>query len=93
MSQDIAAELANDEVEWNFIPPRAPHSGGIQESNINYFKQHLVKAVGDTKLTYEEIYVVSAMVEACLNSRLMCPLSNSEKDNTRRSFRCTGRTI
>ena len=80
MSQEIAAELANDKVEWTFIPPRAPHFGGIWEANIKSFKQHLVKAVGDTKLTYEEFSTVSTMVEACLNSRPMCPLSNSDED-------------
>ena len=67
-------------MEWTFIPPRAPHFGGIWEANIKSFKQHLVKTIGDTKLTYEEFSTVATMIEACLNSRPMSPLSTCEED-------------
>ena len=82
MSQKVAAEIARDGVEWSFIPPRALNFGGLWEANIKCFKRHLLRVVGDTRLTYEEFSTVSTMIEACLNSRPLSLLTSSEEDPT-----------
>ena len=74
-SAEIAEVLAQKGIDWCFIPPRAPHFGGLWESAVRCFKNHLKKVIGDSKLTYEEMSTLAAKVEACLNSRPICPLS------------------
>ena len=80
MSQEIAAAIARDGVSLTFIPPRAPNFGGLWEANVKCFKTHMKKVVGETKLTFEEAYTITAMIESCLNSRPLSPLSSSEED-------------
>lgn len=67
-------------VSWKFIPPRAPHFGGLWESVVKAFKHHLRRVLGDAKLTVGEFQSLSAQIEACLNSRPLCPLSNDPRD-------------
>ena len=60
-------------VEWQFIPPHAPHFGGLWEAAVKSFKTHLRKVVGNVKLSFEEMYTVLTQIEACLNSRPIAP--------------------
>ena len=64
------------------IPPHAPHFGGLWESAVKSTKRHLLRVVGDTRLTYKELYTVLTQVEACLNSRPLSPQSNDPNDLT-----------
>lgn len=43
-------------------------------------KHHLRRIIGTTILTFEELSTVLAKVEACLNSRPMCPLTDDLED-------------
>ncbi|KYQ57720.1 hypothetical protein ALC60_03312 [Trachymyrmex zeteki] len=72
--------LKEDFIEWHFIPPHAPHFGGIWEAAVKSTKLHLKRIVGDTPLTFEEMYTVLTQVEAVLNSRPISPLSNDPND-------------
>lgn len=80
LSQQVAAEVAKDGVEWTYIPPRAPNFGGLWEANVKSVKYHLQRVIGETKLTFEEWSTVTAQIEACLNSRPLSPLSSSGDD-------------
>ena len=81
-SQDVAATVAQDGVAWTFIPPRAPHFGGLWEAAVKAFKHHLKRVVGEAKLTFEEFTTLSTQIEACLNSRPLSSLSRDPQELT-----------
>ncbi|XP_060804637.1 uncharacterized protein LOC106135320 [Amyelois transitella] len=81
-SNEVAASLANNGTEWHFIPPHAPHFGGLWESGIKSTKHHLRRVIGESTLTYEELSTVLSQIEACLNSRPICQPSSDCDDPT-----------
>jgi hypothetical protein len=72
-SEDVCA---SEGIIWNFNPTHSPHFGGLWEEGIKSVKTHLKKIIGVTPLTFEEMYTNLTQVEACLNSRPLCALSN-----------------
>ncbi|XP_071057602.1 uncharacterized protein [Onthophagus taurus] len=72
----LANILSNDGTNWKFNPPSAPHLGGKWEGNIRIVKSHLKKIIGFTTLTYEEFVTVLVQIEAVMNSRPLCAVSN-----------------
>jgi len=71
---------AADNVCWHFIPPAAPHFGGLWEAGVRSVKHHLRRMVGAHTLTFEEMYTLLCGIEACLNSRPLAPLSDALDD-------------
>ncbi|XP_046968281.1 uncharacterized protein LOC124535923 [Vanessa cardui] len=77
-SKEIKTLLANEGTTWHYIPPQAPNFGGLWEACVRSTKYHLKRVIGDTTLTYEELSTLLTQIEACLNSRPLCPLSDSD---------------
>ncbi|XP_011860459.1 PREDICTED: uncharacterized protein LOC105557752 [Vollenhovia emeryi] len=69
-----------NEIQWSFIPPHAPHMGGLWEAGVKSCKYHLKRVIGETVLTFEELSTVLVQIEACLNSRPLCQLPSSPND-------------
>ncbi|KAJ0172004.1 hypothetical protein K1T71_012767 [Dendrolimus kikuchii] len=67
-------------IKFNFIPPYASHFAGVWEAGIKSAKYHIKRVMGNAHLTFEEICTLFAQVEAVLNSRPLCPISNSPDD-------------
>lgn len=71
---------AADNIHWRFIPPHAPHFGGLWEAGVRSVKHHLRRILGSHTLTYEEFSTLLCRIEACLNSRLIGPLTDTLDD-------------
>ena len=72
--------LSNEGIEWKFIPPRAPHFGGIWEAGIKSAKTHLKKILGNKILTYEELLTLLVQIEMVLNCRPLSSLTEEIDD-------------
>jgi len=62
------------------IPPASPHFGGLWEAGVKSTKNHLRRVIGNDVLTYEEMNTILIQIEACLNSRPLCPLNTDPND-------------
>ena len=78
--KEVSHTLVSKGTTWTFIPPSAPHFGGLWEAGVKSVKSHLRKVMGEHKLTYEEMFTFLCKVEACLNSRPLYPASNDPSD-------------
>jgi len=68
--------LISDGYDWKFIPPHAPHTGGLWEAAVTSMKYHRRRKLGSNIATFEEISTLLAEIEACLNSRSLCAQSD-----------------
>lgn len=69
-------ELSQRKIEFKFNTPLAPHQGGIWEFQVKCVKSHFFKIVGSQILSYEEMNTLLIQIEALLNSRPLCILSD-----------------
>lgn len=81
-SPHILEYATSQNIKFNFIPPYAPHFGGLWEAGVKSCKYHLRRVVGNAHLTYEEFSTVLSQIEAVLNSRPLSPLSTDPHDYT-----------
>jgi hypothetical protein len=79
--------LANEGCDWKFIPLHGPHFGGLWEAAVKSIKYHLSRTLGSHIATYEELSKLLAEIEACLNSRFLCTLSDDPFNQT---YLCPG---
>jgi len=78
--EKINAYANNNGIRWHFIPPRAPHHGGLWEAAVKIAKRHLRKIAKDAHLRYEELETLLIQIEAILNSRPITPVSSYTND-------------
>lgn len=79
-TESVSNFLNSTRIEWKLIPPRSPHHGGLWEAGIKSAKYHLARMLGTQVLTFEQFATVLAQIEAVLNSRPLCALSNDPSD-------------
>ncbi|XP_055589036.1 uncharacterized protein LOC129741338 [Uranotaenia lowii] len=78
--QNILDWCAESGVTWHFIPPRSPHFGGLWEAAVKSAKYHLLREIGQTNITYEDMTTLLSEIEMCLNSRPLIPLPSESDD-------------
>ncbi|XP_044778690.1 uncharacterized protein LOC123327154 [Drosophila simulans] len=76
----LAGFFANEGISWYFIPPSAPHFGGMWEAGVRSIKLHMKRILGSKALTFEELSTVLTQIEAILNSRPLCPTGDNSLD-------------
>ncbi|XP_055633447.1 uncharacterized protein LOC129773820 [Toxorhynchites rutilus septentrionalis] len=81
-NEKITKYLAQDGIQWHLIPPRAPNFGGLWEAAVKVAKKQLVRQLGDSLLSYEELLTILVRIEGCMNSRPLMPLSDDPHDLT-----------
>jgi hypothetical protein len=79
---DCQAKLALKGINWKFIPSLTPSFGGIWEANIKSMKMFLKKAENTKQPVLYEYYTLLCSIEALLNSRPLCALSDDPNEIT-----------
>ncbi|XP_075150765.1 uncharacterized protein LOC142224874 [Haematobia irritans] len=77
LQAETLQQYSHNDLNWKFIPPGAPHMGGLWEAGVKSFKTHLRKFIPSMSFTFEELSTILARIETCLNSR---PLSKASDD-------------
>ncbi|XP_075990293.1 uncharacterized protein LOC142985936 [Anticarsia gemmatalis] len=72
--------MSNLQVKWHFNAPLWPTAGGLWEAAVKSMKHHLHRVLGEQKLTFEQFTTLLTQIEACLNSRPLCPLTEDVDD-------------
>lgn len=82
-NEKIEKFLADQDIQWTFIPPYSPNMGGIWEAAVKAAKTHLMKVVNNVHLTFEELCTIFTQIEAVLNFRSLYSMSNNPLDYER----------
>jgi Family of unknown function (DUF5641)/Integrase zinc binding domain len=72
--------VEDEQIQWHYNPPSAPHFGGLWEAGIKSIKYHLKRVLQNSRLTIEEMMTLLAQIEACPNSRPLTEMSNDPSD-------------
>jgi hypothetical protein len=78
--QRLSDGAAKRSITWRFNSPAAPHFGGLFEATVKSAKTLLRRVIGDQVLTFDELVTVFTKVEAVLNCRPLCPLTQDPQE-------------
>ena len=76
----VENDMLLEAIEWHFLPPYAPHMGGVWERLVRSVKTTLMALVTDRLLTDEELLSYLAEVEKVLNDRPLTKMGSDPKD-------------
>lgn len=79
-SKDVAEKYVSHGFQWFFIPPNAPHMGGLWEAGVKSFKTHFRKVAQNQKYTFEEFTTLLTRIESVLNSRPLSPMTDDPNE-------------
>ena len=79
-SERVENDMLLEAIEWHFLPPYAPHMGGVWERLVRSVKTTLQSLVTDRLLTDEELLSYLAEVEKVLNDRPLTKMGSDPRD-------------
>ena len=77
----IRQSTANKGITWNFMPPLAPHFGGVHEVMIKSAKRAIYAILNNSDVTDEELMTAFTGAESLINSRPLIYQSADPKDD------------
>ena len=77
---EVTKYFSDCQIEWRFIPKRAPWYGGFWERLVGLTKEALKKMLGRTRLKFNEFRTIVTEIEAILNNRPLTYVSSDLKD-------------
>jgi len=77
----ISRDGANKKVTWHFIPPQAPHFGGVHKSMVKCAKRAIYHILTNTDITDEVLMSAIIGAEDLVNSRPLTYQSANPGDN------------
>ncbi|CAG4969764.1 unnamed protein product [Parnassius apollo] len=77
---ELLTKLTKMEIEFHFNAPSWPSAGGLWEAAVKSLKYHIKRVIGEQKLTFEEYSTILTQLEACLNTRPLCALTEDVED-------------
>lgn len=80
LDSSFYSAITDMKVQWHFNAPGWPSAGGLWEAAVKSLKYHLKRVIGEQKLTFEEYSTLLSQLEACLNARPLCPLTEDPED-------------
>lgn len=78
-AEEVKTYFGNLQIEWVFIPKRAPWFGGFWERLIGITKNCLKKALGRSHISLDELQTIVTEIESTMNDR---PITYVEEDCT-----------
>ena len=78
---NVKTFMAQNRVDWKFIPKRAPNFGGFYERLVGLTKTALKKTLGRALVTMEELCTITCEIEAVLNDRPLTHFSPEVEDS------------
>ena len=81
-SQRLQDEMLVEGIAWHFIPPRAPHMGGVWERMVRGVKSAFKALLTHRLLTDEELLTFMAEAEKIVNDRPLTTVSSDPRDAT-----------
>lgn len=82
VNEEWRAILGNNGTTFHFVPPGSPHFNGLAEAAVKMAKSAMIKVIGESKLTFEEMSTVLTQIEAALNSRPLYATSSDGNDDS-----------
>ena len=79
-NERVEQDMLVEAIEWHFLPPYAPHMGGVWERLVKSVKTTLQALVADRLLTDEELLSYLAEVEKVLNDRPLTKMGSDPRD-------------
>ncbi|XP_072943263.1 uncharacterized protein [Epargyreus clarus] len=82
LNSDLQGHVAQEGIDFKFVPAYTPHFNGLAEAAVRSTKYHLKRILQTTHFTYEEMATCLTEIEAILNSRPLTPFATDPSDYT-----------